>query len=298
MAHDVFISHSAKDKTTADAVCAMLESDGIRCWIAPRDVLPGLEWGRSIIEAIEQTRIMVLVFTANANVSPQIRREVERAVNHDVVIVPFRTENVVLDRSLEYFIGNVHWLDAITPPLEAHVKNLGTTIKVLLARIGSDESAKRREPDSNEPAKAVAALFSSTPDPLQTPLPQPGASAGSVLTRFSRARVQALLWAASFTLAIMLGFWGYARAGSDFDQYRGFVTAPQYAQFKSDPLLESLRCLFSAIGLIRLDDVFQPGRAPWQLLVAQFAVPGFALVGVGFLVLSALRRATASRGSP
>ena len=73
MAHDVFISHSAKDKATADAVCAMLESNGIRCWIAPRDVIPSMEWGEAIIDAIEQCRIMVLVFTANANESPQIR---------------------------------------------------------------------------------------------------------------------------------------------------------------------------------------------------------------------------------
>ena len=108
MAHDVFISHSAKDKTIADAVCATLESEGIRCWIAPRDVMPGMEWGRSIIEAIEQARIMILVFTANSNASPQIRREVERAVNHDVAILPFRVENILPDKSLEYFIGNVH----------------------------------------------------------------------------------------------------------------------------------------------------------------------------------------------
>src|ERR1035438_640129 len=71
MAHDVFISYSAKNNTTADAVCAMLESNGIRCWIAPRDVVPGMEWGECIIDAIEQSRIMVLVFTAAANDSPQ-----------------------------------------------------------------------------------------------------------------------------------------------------------------------------------------------------------------------------------
>ena len=90
MAHDVFISHSVKDKVTADAVCALLESEGVRCWIAPRDVMPGMEWGECIIEAIEQTRVMVLVFTADANASPQIRREVERAVNHGVAILPVR----------------------------------------------------------------------------------------------------------------------------------------------------------------------------------------------------------------
>ena len=134
MAHDVFISHSAKDKATADAVCAMLESEGIRCWIAPRDVLASREYGEAIIDAIEESRIMVLVFTANANASPQIRREIERAVNHGVAILPLRMEDVLPGKSLEYFIGNVHWLDALSPPFEAHLTNLAGTIKILLAR--------------------------------------------------------------------------------------------------------------------------------------------------------------------
>jgi TIR domain len=135
MAHDVFVSYSSKDKITADAVCATLEANGIRCWIAPRDVTAGLEWGECIIEAIEQSRVMVLVFTSGANTSPQIRREVERAVNRGVVVVPLRVENVLPGRALEYFIGNVHWLDALTPPLEKHLEHLAGTIKVLLARM-------------------------------------------------------------------------------------------------------------------------------------------------------------------
>ena len=134
MAHDVFISYSAKNKTTGDAVCAMLESNGIRCWIAPRDVVPSRECSECIIDAIEECRIMVLVFTANANASPQIRREIERAVNHGVAILPLRVEDVLPGKSLEYFIGNVHWLDALTPPFEAHLKNLAGTIKIVLAR--------------------------------------------------------------------------------------------------------------------------------------------------------------------
>jgi len=134
MAHDVFISYSSKNKTTADAVCAMLEIEGIRCWIAPRDVVPGMEWGECIIDAIQQARVMVLVFTADANASPQIRREVERAVNHGVAILPVRVEDVLPAKALEYFIGNVHWLDALTPPLEAHLKSLAGTIKMLLDR--------------------------------------------------------------------------------------------------------------------------------------------------------------------
>ena len=76
MAHDVFISYSSKDKHAGDAVCNVLEHHGIRCWIAPRDIVPGVGWARSIIGAINGARVMVLVFSRNANASPQIEREV------------------------------------------------------------------------------------------------------------------------------------------------------------------------------------------------------------------------------
>ncbi len=132
MTYDVFISHSTRDKTAADAACAALEASGIRCWIAPRDITPGAEWGEAIIKAINQCRVMVLIFSANANESSQIRREVERAVSKGTPIIPLRIEDIAPARSLEYFIGNVHWLDAMTPPLEAHLRRLVESVKALL----------------------------------------------------------------------------------------------------------------------------------------------------------------------
>jgi hypothetical protein len=133
MAHDVFISHSSKDKIVAEAVCAMLEQNRIRCWIAPRDITPGKEWGEAIIDAIAGSRVMILIFSANANGSPQIRREVERAVNKEVVVVPLRIENVVPTKALEYFIGSVHWLDALTEPFETHLEKL---VRVVQGALG------------------------------------------------------------------------------------------------------------------------------------------------------------------
>ena len=128
----MFISHSTRDKTAADAACAALEAAGIRCWIAPRDITPGAEWGEAIIEAINQCRVMVLIFSTNANELSQIRREVERAVSKGTPIIPLRIEDIAPARSFEYFIGNVHWLDAMTPPLEAHLRRLVELVKALL----------------------------------------------------------------------------------------------------------------------------------------------------------------------
>ena len=132
MALDTFISYSSPDKTAADAACAVLERAGIRCWIAPRDIRPGQEYGHAIIEAIDQCRVMVLIFSANANDSRQIHREIERAVSKGVPIIPLRIEEVVPTRSMEYFLGAIHWLDALTPPLEKHLQQLAEAVKALL----------------------------------------------------------------------------------------------------------------------------------------------------------------------
>ncbi len=132
MAHDIFISHSSKDKPIADAVCATFEANGIRCWVAPRDVPPGAAWGAAIVDAIQNSRVMVLIFSENANTSGQIAREVERAADYGVTIVPIRVEDVAPAQSLQYFLSNIHWLDALSPPLERRLQEIAAKIKPML----------------------------------------------------------------------------------------------------------------------------------------------------------------------
>jgi len=111
------------------------------------------------------------VFTANANASPQIRREVERAVNRGVAILPLRVEDVVPGKGLEYFIGNVHWLDALTPPLEAHLKSLAGTIKILLARMEPHDPPPMPHTVAEEPRVTMP------PEPANVRLTEPAVGA-------------------------------------------------------------------------------------------------------------------------
>lgn len=136
MAHDVFISHSSKDKAVADAVCAALEADGIRCWMAARDILPSADWGASIVGAITTAKVFVLIFSQHANTSPYILREVERAVSHNIPLIPFRIEDIPADASLGYFLGAQHWLDAHAPPLEQHLAYLAECVRRVIAHEG------------------------------------------------------------------------------------------------------------------------------------------------------------------
>lgn len=132
MTHDVFICHSSKDRTIANAICATLEQHRIRCWMAPRDVVPGSDYATSIVEAVSGTRLTILVFSDHSNQSPHVRREIERTVSRGIPILPFRVEDVVPSPSLEYFISDAHWLDALTPPLERHLEQLVSVVQALL----------------------------------------------------------------------------------------------------------------------------------------------------------------------
>ena len=132
MAHDVFISHCNQDKPYADAICAKLEEAGIRCWIAPRDIIPGKEWGEEIIRGISESRVMVVVFSSTTNASKHVAREVERAIHKGCAIVPFRIEEAEPKGAMEYYLSSPHWLDAWTPPLEQHLLKLRTIVTALI----------------------------------------------------------------------------------------------------------------------------------------------------------------------
>jgi hypothetical protein len=83
-----------------------------------------------------------------------VRREVERAVHRRVTVLPFRVEDVLPSRSLEYFLSSQHWLDAFPPPMEPHYLRLSSHLNTLLAYAA---------PEAEVPAKAAAALQGASP---------------------------------------------------------------------------------------------------------------------------------------
>jgi hypothetical protein len=167
VARDIFISYSQPDRDCAFELTNHLETNGFSVWIAPRDVSPAAEWAAEIIDAISAARAMVLVFSASSNSSPQVRREVERAVHKDLRILPFRIEDVLPSRSLEYFLSSQHWLDGFPAPREPHYERLCGCLRQWL----TDSSA---QPVRAGPASAIAAR-SVTPAPVAA---QPSAIVG------------------------------------------------------------------------------------------------------------------------
>jgi hypothetical protein len=154
MAHDVFISHSSVNKTAADAICHALEQNGVKCWIAPRDISPGSNYGAEIIKGIKECGLFLLVFSREVNNSPAVQKEVERAVlGYKKTVIPFRIEDVAMNENLEFFLTDVHWLDAF--PDDTIFENLITAVKNALGMGAAPVSAPT--PVQRQEAYAVEA---------------------------------------------------------------------------------------------------------------------------------------------
>ncbi|MCC6155342.1 MAG: TIR domain-containing protein [Candidatus Hydrogenedentes bacterium] len=171
MAHDVFVSYSTQDKSVADAMCHHLEARHIRCWVAPRDVPPGANFAGSIVKAIRESRVMVLVYSESSNRSPHVLNEVNTAVAKGVMIIPFRIENAALSEDMEYYLGAPHWLDALTEPLEEHLGRLSDRIDALLATF-PNTAHEIAKPTKAKPVQAESAAPQKITDPLAMQLQQ------------------------------------------------------------------------------------------------------------------------------
>lgn len=158
MSHEVFLSHASEDKPFANALCAGLEAAGVRCWIAPRDVLPGQNYAEALVDALDRCRVFVLVLSARSNDSPHVQREAERAASRSVPIVPVRIQDVPLSKAMQYFVGSSHWTDALDPPLEKHVPRIVDAVRRHLA-------ARPAAPNSAVPAAPPPAYAPSQPAP-------------------------------------------------------------------------------------------------------------------------------------
>lgn len=203
MAHDVFISYSTENKAIADAVCAGLEARGIRCWIAPRDGTPGIDYAESINDALEQTKTLALVFSAHANKSKHVSNEVQLAFKHGKTIIPFRIEEVAPSKSLEYFIGSIHWLDALTPPLAGHIETLADNIE-------------RKLRSSVDAAPSVRPVHDIVPVRSKAP-----ARPNNVFVQFHYAIFLGLVFIVVAILSLQLAF-----SGNRFGRHNGVGAVP------------------------------------------------------------------------
>ncbi len=166
MTHDAFISFSSKDREAAEKICHGLETRGISCWMSSRNVLPGADFAGSIVAAVEASRVMVLVFSANANNSDEMKKELVLASGHKLPVLPVRIENFL--PTWAQLTG--HQFIDLFDDWDSNLEKLAEQITRLI---------NPGQKPSEQPA---------LPKP-ETPLPDPGMSAGPALAGGKRSEL-------------------------------------------------------------------------------------------------------------
>jgi hypothetical protein len=144
----VFISHASKDENTATAICDALESRGIQCWIAARDIVPGENFQEAIVAAIKASSLMVLVFSENTNESDEIKKEIVLAGRNHVTIIPVRVEDVSPRGALEYELLTRQWINLFLDwkrEIERLTRQIETALKRTVAATADHASVSDRD---------------------------------------------------------------------------------------------------------------------------------------------------------
>lgn len=121
---DVFLSHCSKDAVITQAICHYLESKGVRCWMAPRNISSGEIWSSEIMNGIKKTKVTMLLLSEPANNSRYVLREIEQSVSLGHAILPVRLQDIMPSDSLNFFVSSHHWFDAVSGELEVHLPKL------------------------------------------------------------------------------------------------------------------------------------------------------------------------------
>src|SRR6202522_3204236 len=148
-----FISYSSADRPIAEAACESLETNGIRCWIAPRNVDPGVPYAGQIIQGLRESQLVIFLFSEHANQSANVLREIEFATNQPLPVLSVRLDQTVLSDDLAYYLRVVHWHDVSgRQSQQDQGSDLSAQVAKLLANVKPGEA-------NTTPAAAAAAQF-------------------------------------------------------------------------------------------------------------------------------------------
>ena len=136
-APEVFISYASHDTAVANDVAAALEGQGLKCWIAPRNVTPGAHYASEIVHAIDSAKTIVLILSQDAATSPHVLREIERATSKRHPVVALRVDQAALPAEFEYFLNTSQWLDASGGNATRMMSKLVAAVRLAIERPGS-----------------------------------------------------------------------------------------------------------------------------------------------------------------
>lgn len=145
---DVFISYCTAD-SQPPKIAAFLEQNGLRCWIAPRNIAPGTPYARAIIDGMEHSRVFLVFISSSSIKSEDVLNEIDNAHRMRKTIIPVFIERVEMSREFGYYLNKTQWINVFNDSRQQK-EQLLETLRDVLGSAPTPASDPSRQKDSNK----------------------------------------------------------------------------------------------------------------------------------------------------
>ena len=140
---DVFVSYASADQATADRLVRALENRNLRCWIASREIPPGLNYQSEIPGAIAACTIFLLLHSRQAAAnSHEIEKEMSIARRLRKPFIPVRLDDSRPERAFLFELATTQYVD-LFPDFDDAVHRLSLGLARLCKTQGLVEQRAR-----------------------------------------------------------------------------------------------------------------------------------------------------------
>ena len=223
---EVFISYSTKDTEIALALLETLESYGLDCWIAPRNIPKGAQWAEEIDKAIQNARVFVVIVSSHSVESRQVPKEIALAVSSCESIFPFRIDDTGLQGTFRYYLSDYQFTDATSDVKQKMIElaevicsSLGKpipekkTVSEEETAISEEETAiseketEKKPVSEEEPEKKPASEEETEKKPAAEEKPEPVSNSSPQVTSQANSKKPLMVGviAAAAVIAVIIG---------------------------------------------------------------------------------------------
>ena len=103
--YDCFVSHSSKDVTNAMSLVERLESRGVKCWVAPRNIRAGAAYASEIVVGIQSSVSFIVLISKESLTSRHVEREVNIADGLRKSIYPVKLADIKIYGGLSFYLS-------------------------------------------------------------------------------------------------------------------------------------------------------------------------------------------------
>jgi len=121
---NIIISYSKEQKNVAKKLVSKLESEGFSCWIEPRDLQDNKDKNQAIKDAINNSEILVLIFSNLADKTEELIFQYDTAFESEKKIIPYIVTDVEKTITVQHFLNTHHWINAYDASFEEATTNL------------------------------------------------------------------------------------------------------------------------------------------------------------------------------